>query len=108
MADHSKLDPSLVHTVYRKVFAGGGGPGTPRRPGSFGDVIVVDSLTLTDGVFRWTEPWQPSDWLSGSARDSAGGGGASRAGTGAGAGAAAAGRAMAAAFVPALISARRA
>lgn len=51
------------------------GPGGPARLPStgrhLGDVFIVDSLVIHDGVFRWSEPWTPPSSLRGAALDSA-------------------------------------
>lgn len=47
-------------------------PSKPKAPGRhFGDVVMIDSLVIHDGEFRWTEPWTPPENLHGAARDSA-------------------------------------
>jgi translocation and assembly module TamB len=43
-------------------------PGTGR---GFGSLVVVDSLQVNGGTFRWTNPWEPDAALAGAARDSA-------------------------------------
>lgn len=47
-------------------------PATPELPGrGFGDYVILDSVTVTDGTFLLTRPWEPDDSLSGVKRDSA-------------------------------------
>ncbi len=54
---------------YRTIFPEGK-KSKIHTPG-FGDYIVADSVSLHDGTFRLTEPWQPDDSLKGARRDSA-------------------------------------
>lgn len=55
---------------YRVAFKSGGSkpPSADRQAGA---PITIDGLTVRNGIFRWTEPWKPNDWLHGAARDSA-------------------------------------
>ncbi len=44
----------------------------PKVPGrGFGDFVVLDSVTVREGMFLMTRPWSPSDTLTGARRDSA-------------------------------------
>jgi translocation and assembly module TamB len=46
--------------------------GAPNVPGrSFGDYVMLDSVTVNDGTIIMTRPWQPDDTLRGAKRDSA-------------------------------------
>ncbi len=56
---------------YKHIFPRGKGPAAPRTKGSFGDFIVLDSVSLTRGTFLLTMPWNPADSLKGARRDSA-------------------------------------
>lgn len=55
---------------WRRIF-----PSRPRlvkaTPRSFGDWIVVDTVTIRGGALRLTMPWNPADSLQGARRDSA-------------------------------------
>jgi translocation and assembly module TamB len=42
----------------------------PTAGRQFGDFITIDSLTITDGLFRVTSPWSPDVQYQGSVRDS--------------------------------------
>jgi translocation and assembly module TamB len=57
---------------FKEVFPSSGGPPTikdlTRR--SFGDYIVIDTTTVTDGTFLLTMRWTPDDSLKGRVRDS--------------------------------------
>ncbi|MDZ7631410.1 MAG: hypothetical protein U5K74_08695 [Gemmatimonadaceae bacterium] len=55
---------------YKHIFPRGNGPAAPRTKGSFGDFIVLDSVSLTRGRFLLTMPWAPADSLKGARRDS--------------------------------------
>ncbi len=55
---------------YKHIFPRGKGPAAPRTKGSFGDFIVLDSVSLTRGRFLLTMPWNPADSLKGARRDS--------------------------------------
>lgn len=46
-------------------------PRAPTLGHKFGDVVLLDTVTVVGGEFRWTEPWEPDDDLRGAARDSA-------------------------------------
>ena len=54
---------------YKHIFPQGQ-KSTPRAKGSFGDFIVLDSVSLTRGRFLLTMPWNPADSLKGVRRDS--------------------------------------
>ena len=54
---------------YKHIFPQGP-KGAPRAKGSFGDFLVIDSVTLTRGHFLLTMPWSPADSLKGVGRDS--------------------------------------
>ena len=43
----------------------------PRRPGSFGQYVVIDTTTVHDGSLVTIQPWKLSDTLRGAKRDSA-------------------------------------
>ena len=47
------------------------GPRMPRRPGSFGQYIVVDTATIREAMLTVRLPWTLSDTLKGAKRDSA-------------------------------------
>ena len=55
---------------YKHIFPRSKGPSAPRTKGSFGDFIVLDSVSLTHGRFLLTMPWNPADSLKGARRDS--------------------------------------
>ncbi len=55
---------------YKHIFPRGKGPAAPKTKGSFGDFIVLDSVSLTRGRFLLTMPWNPADSLKGARRDS--------------------------------------
>jgi len=55
---------------YKHIFPQGP-KGAPLAKGSFGEFIVLDSVTLTRGRFLLTMPWAPADSLKGVRRDSA-------------------------------------
>ncbi|HYW49308.1 MAG TPA: hypothetical protein VE861_01810, partial [Gemmatimonadaceae bacterium] len=55
---------------YKHIFPRGP-KGAPRTKGSFGDFVVLDSVSLTRGRFHLTMPWVPADSLRGARRDSA-------------------------------------
>ncbi len=55
---------------YKHIFPSRKGPATPRTKGSFGEFIVLDSVSLTRGRFVLTMPWSPADSLKGVRRDS--------------------------------------
>ncbi len=55
---------------YKHIFPQGP-KGKPRTKGSFGDFIVLDSVSMTRGRFFLTMPWAPADSLRGARRDSA-------------------------------------
>ncbi len=54
---------------YKHIFPQGP-KGTPRAQGSFGEFLVIDSVSLTRGKFLLTMPWSPADSLKGVRRDS--------------------------------------
>ena len=54
---------------YKHVFPPGP-KGRASAKGSFGDFIVLDSVSLTRGRFILTMPWSPADSLRGARRDS--------------------------------------
>ena len=54
---------------YKHIFPQGP-KGVPRAKGSFGDFLVIDSVSLTHGKFLLTMPWSPADSLKGARRDS--------------------------------------
>ena len=54
---------------YKHIFPPGP-KGAPRAKGSFGDFLVIDSVSLTHGRFLLTMPWSPADSLKGVRRDS--------------------------------------
>lgn len=56
---------------YKHIFPRSKGPAAPRTKGSFGDFIVLDSVSMTRGRFLLTMPWNPADSLKGTRRDSA-------------------------------------
>ncbi len=55
----------------RALMRASSGPRLPRRPGSLGDFIKVDSVELRDTRLVATLPWTLSDTLTGAKRDSA-------------------------------------
>lgn len=56
---------------FQRVFASAG-PSTPSVPGrGFGDYVVLENVSVTDGEFILTRPWSPDDSLRGAKRDSA-------------------------------------
>jgi translocation and assembly module TamB len=55
---------------YKHIFPRNTGPAAPRTKGSFGDFVVIDSVSLTRGRFLLTMPWNPADSLKGARRDS--------------------------------------
>jgi translocation and assembly module TamB len=56
---------------FQAIF-GSDRPSTPGVPGrAFGDYIVLENLSVTDGEFILTRPWSPDDSLRGAKRDSA-------------------------------------
>ena len=57
---------------FQRIFKSDDSPSAPKLPGrSFGDYVVLDSVTVRDGTFLLTRPWEPDDTLSGAKRDSA-------------------------------------
>ena len=54
---------------YKHIFPPGP-KGVPKAKGSFGDFIVMDSVSLSRGRFLLTMPWSPADSLKGVRRDS--------------------------------------
>ena len=54
---------------YKRIFPPGP-KGVPRAKGSFGDFLVIDSVSLTHGHLLLTMPWSPADSLKGVRRDS--------------------------------------
>lgn len=54
---------------YKHIFPPGP-KGIPRAKGSFGDFIVLDSVSLQRSSFVLTMPWSPDDSLKGVRRDS--------------------------------------
>ena len=54
---------------YKHIFPPGP-QGRPRAQGSFGDFLVLDSVSLQRGRFFLTMPWSPDDSLTGVRRDS--------------------------------------
>lgn len=46
-------------------------PKVTRTGRKLGDYIVLDSVELRGGEFKWTDMWAPAKWLTGVARDSA-------------------------------------
>ncbi len=54
---------------YKHIFPPGP-KGVPTAKGSFGDFLVLDSVSLTRGRFLLTMPWNPADSLKGARRDS--------------------------------------
>jgi translocation and assembly module TamB len=66
LRQHEKGDWNFQR-IFRKD-----GPSRPDAPGrSFGDYVVLDSVTVRDGEFIMTRPWSPDDSLRGAKRDSA-------------------------------------
>ena len=55
---------------YKHIFPRGKGPAAPGTKGSFGEFIVLDSVSMTRGRFLLTMPWSPADSLKGVRRDS--------------------------------------
>ena len=55
---------------YKHIFPPGP-KGALRAKGSFGEFVVLDSVSLTRGRLLLTMPWAPSDSLKGARRDSA-------------------------------------
>jgi translocation and assembly module TamB len=55
---------------WRKIF-----PEKPKGPRSvarsWGDFVILDTVTVHDASFTFTQPWSPSDTLRGAKRDSA-------------------------------------
>ncbi|HYW31966.1 MAG TPA: translocation/assembly module TamB domain-containing protein [Gemmatimonas sp.] len=47
------------------------GPNLPKRPGSFGQYVVIDSTTVHEGTLVVRQPWTLSDTLKSAKRDSA-------------------------------------
>ncbi|MEX2179172.1 MAG: translocation/assembly module TamB domain-containing protein [Gemmatimonadaceae bacterium] len=57
---------------FQRILKSDDGPSTPGLPGrSFGDYVVLDSVTVRNGTFLLTRPWEPDDTLTGAKRDSA-------------------------------------
>ena len=54
---------------YKHIFPSGP-KGRPRAPGSFGEFLVLDSVSLQRGNFMLQMPWSPDDSLKGARRDS--------------------------------------
>lgn len=55
---------------FRRIFRGRSSPAPPRPRGSFGDVIIADSVIVHGGRFTLVMPWRPDPALEGAARDS--------------------------------------
>jgi translocation and assembly module TamB len=55
---------------YKHIFPESKGKKLPKTKGSFGELIALDSISLTRGRFLLTMPWKPTDSLSGARRDS--------------------------------------
>ena len=54
---------------YKHIFPSGP-KGRPRAQGSFGEFLVLDSVSLQRGNFMLQMPWSPDDSLKGARRDS--------------------------------------
>jgi translocation and assembly module TamB len=57
--------------TYTRLLRSSTGPSTPRTGRGFGDVVLLDSVAIRGGAFRWTEPWAPDTALRGAAREAA-------------------------------------
>lgn len=65
LVDYSNDDWNWKRALRRK------GPKLPRRPGSLGEYIVIDTTTIREATLIWRQPWSLSDTLKGAKRDSA-------------------------------------
>ena len=66
---HLRRDTTDAWT-YKRLMRKRTMPSTPSTGRGFGSFVLLDSVEVTGGQFRWTEPWRPNAALTGSARDS--------------------------------------
>jgi translocation and assembly module TamB len=66
---HLRQD-SAGEWTYKQLARKSPVPSAPRAGRGFGSTVLLDSVTVIGGHFRWTEPWRPNAAFEGAARDS--------------------------------------
>lgn len=65
LIDYGNDDWNWKRALKRK------GPKLPRRPGSLGEYVVIDTTTIREATLTWKQGWSLPDSLKGAKRDSA-------------------------------------